>query len=148
VAAHLSERGITSFVPVFTEVHQWSDRRKVVQQPLFSCYTFVQMAPRTEPRHAVLRTPGVIGFVGIAGMGIPISKKEIDDIKTLATLNTPYGPHPYLTVGKRVRVLGGCLEGIEGILVAKNSDYSLIVSIELIQRSVVVRLDGYNVQPV
>jgi hypothetical protein len=56
--------------------------------------------------------------------------------------------HPYLTVNQRVRIRGGSLDGVEGVLLAKNTDQSLVVSIDLIQRSVAIRVSGYELEPV
>jgi transcription antitermination factor NusG len=148
VTAQLEEKGVTTFLPLVTEVHRWSDRRKVVEVPLFSCYAFVHMGPSVEGRLLVVQTPGVIGFVGIHGVGTPIPDKEIEDIQTLLTHHAGCAPYPFLNVGKRVRIRGGCFDGVEGILVGKNSDRSLVVSIELIQRSVAVRFDGYDVEAI
>jgi transcription antitermination factor NusG len=148
VTAQLEEKGITTFLPLVTEVHRWSDRRKVVELPLFSCYAFVHMAHSVEARLLVLQTQGVLGFVGIHGVGIPIPDKEIEDIKTLLAHDPACTPYPFLKVGRRVRIRGGCFDGVEGILVGKNRDQSLVVSIELIQRSVAVRIDGYDVEAI
>jgi transcription antitermination factor NusG len=148
VTAQLEEKGVTTFLPLVTEVHRWSDRGKVVELPLFSCYAFVHMAHSVEARLEVLQTPGVIGFVGIHGVGILIPDKEIEDIRTLLAHNADCAPYPFLKVGRRVRIRGGCFDGVEGILVAKKSDRSLVVSIELIQRSVAVRIDGYDLEPI
>jgi transcription antitermination factor NusG len=87
-----------------------------------------------------------MGFVGIRGVSLPIPDKEIEDIRTLLTQNGTCALYPFLRVGQRVRIRGGCLDGVDGILVAKNSDRSLVVSIDLIQRSVAVRIDGYDVE--
>ncbi len=148
VAAHLQDKGVTTFLPLIAQRHRWSDRNKTIQMALFPCYTFVHMDTHTEERLAVLKTPGVLGFVGVHGVGIPILDKEIEDIQTLLAHNVTCALYPFLRTGQRVRIRGGCLEGVEGILVAKNSDRSLVVSIELIQRSVAVRIDGYDAEPV
>jgi transcription antitermination factor NusG len=89
-----------------------------------------------------------VGFVGICGVGLPIPDKEIEDIQTLLAQNVTCALYPFIRMGQRVRIRGGCLDGVEGILVAKNSDRNLVVSIELIQQSVAVRIDGYDVEPV
>ena len=115
---------------------------------LFDCYTFVCLETYTQKHRHILETPGVIGFVGIRGVGLPIPDKEIEDIRTLLANNIPCGPYPFLGTGRRVRIRGGCMDGLEGILVAKNSDQSLVVSVEMIQRSIAVRIDGYGVEPV
>jgi len=94
----------------------------------------------------VLRTTGVFGFVGAKGNGAPIPDKEIEDIQTLIGASVPFSLYPFLQVGRRVRIRGGCLNGIEGILVAKNEDQSVVVSVELIQRSLAVRVSGFSLE--
>jgi len=62
--------------------------------------------------------------------------------------HVPVSDHPFLAVGQRVRVRGGALDGIEGILAAHKSDRTLVISIDLIHRSLSVCLDGYCVEPI
>jgi transcription antitermination factor NusG len=145
VTEQLEDKGITTFLPLVRQTHRWSDRNKTIQCALFPGYTFVHHAWPND-RLAVLQTPGVVGFVGIRGLALPIPDKEIEDIQTLLAQNVTCALHPFLSVGQRVRIRGGCLDGVEGILLAKNSDRSLVVSIELIQRSVSARIDGYDVE--
>jgi transcription antitermination factor NusG len=97
---------------------------------------------------SVLRTPGVAGFVGSQGRGTPIPDKQIEDIRVILDHNVPFELYPFLEVNQRVRIRGGSLDGVEGTLVAKNSDQSLVVSIELIKRSVLVRVSGYELERV
>jgi len=148
VTTQLQDKGVTTFLPLIAQSHRWSDRHRTIQLALFSCYTFVRLESCPEKRLAVLQTPGVVGFVGIRGVGLPIPDKEIEDIQTLFAHNLTCALYPFIRMGQRVRIRGGCLDRVEGILVAKNSDRSLVVSIELIQRSVAVRIDGYDVEPV
>lgn len=148
VTRQLESQGIQSFLPVMNKIHQWSDRRKEVQEPLFSGYAFVHMNQSSEERARVLRTQGVVNFVGIQGVGTPIPDHEIDNINTLLASTVAYEERPFLSVGQRVRVCGGALDGLEGILAAHNSDRSVVISVGLIQRSLSVRVAGYNVEPV
>ena len=148
VTAHLQRIGVTTFLPLIPQMHRWSDRQKTIQCVLFAGYTFVHLESYRQKHLQILQTNGVAGFVGIRGVGLPIPDKEIQDIQTLLANNIPTTPYPFLRTGRRVRIRGGCLEGLEGILVAKNSDQSLVVSIEMIQRSLAVRIDGYDVEPV
>lgn len=148
VATQVQEKGIYTFLPLVTQVHRWSDRRKIVQVPLFRGYVFVQIVCSAEIRLCVLQTAGVARFVGIQGRGIPIPDKQIESIRTLLEQDVPFAPYPFLRVGQRVRIRGGSLDGIEGILVAKNSDRSLVVSVDLIRRSLAIRVAGYDVEAV
>jgi len=147
VSAQLQDQGITTFLPLVTELHRWSDRRKLVQLPLFSCYTFVHIPLVPELWAKVLRAGGVLRFVGVRGQGIPIPEKQIDSIRTLLGVNAPYVLCPFLKVGQHVRVRGGALDGIEGILVSRNGDRTLVISVEPIQRSLAVQLGDYQVEP-
>ncbi len=148
VARQLENQGIESFLPVVTKVHNWSDRRKQVEEPLFSGYTFLRMIHSSDERVRVLRTQGVVGFVGVQGTGIPIPDHQIEDVKTLLKSKMAYQERPFLHIGQRVRVRGGALDGMEGILVAENGDRSLVISVEPIQRSLCVRVAGYDVEAV
>jgi transcription antitermination factor NusG len=147
VAAELREKGISVFLPLFSEKRQWSDRRRLVELPLFPQYAFVRIAPKTHARIPVLRTAGVRGFVGKRGVGIPIPDSEIDGIRTVLAQGISFNHHSFLNVGKRIRIRGGSLDGVVGILTAINSDATLVVSVELIQRSLAIRITGFAVEP-
>ncbi|MBZ5516204.1 MAG: UpxY family transcription antiterminator [Acidobacteriia bacterium] len=148
VAAQLRERQIRSFLPLIAETHRWSDRKKVVEQPLFPGYVFTQIADLSDTRLSILKTVGVAGFVGTKGKGTPIPDKEIENVQSILASSSRFTVHPFLRVGQRVRIRGGCLDGVEGILLAKNVDRSVVVSIELIQRSVAVRVEGFDIERV
>jgi transcription antitermination factor NusG len=146
VAEEIHEKGISAFLPLVTRLHRWSDRRKEVQLPLFPGYVFVHTTAAPEARISVLRTPGVAGFVGSQGRGTPIPNKQIEDIRAILDRNVPFELYPFLEVNQRVRIRGGALDGVEGVLIAKNTDQSLVVSIDLIQRSILVRVTGYELE--
>ena len=148
VAVDLQEKGIHSFVPTRAVKRQWSDRKQVISLPLFPGYTFVRIPPEQDARVAVLRTYGVANFVGSRGIGTPIPDGEIEAVQTLLNNEVPFKLYPYLKVGHTVRIRGGALDGIRGILTKVNGDQSLIISVELIQRSVAMRVTGYDVEPV
>jgi transcription antitermination factor NusG len=147
VAHRLREQGVNTFLPTVTEVHRWSDRKKSVELPLFGCYVFVKLAPTGEERLRVLRIDGVFKFVGARGLGTPIAESQIEAVRTLIGQQIPWSAHPFLQIGQRVRVRGGAMDGVEGILLARNEDNTLVVSIDAIQRSLAVRIEGYDVEP-
>ena len=148
-AAHrLSERGVTTFLPTVTEVHRWNDRKKTVQLPLFSCYLFVKLMPGNEERQRVLRTDSVLGLVGAQGVGTPIPNNQIDAVRTLVTEQLPCHPHPFLKTGQRVRIRGGALDGVEGIFLSRQGERRLVISVDAMQRSLAVQVEGYDVEPI
>ena len=148
VATELKEKGVEAFLPLFSEVHQWSDRERKVELPLFSTYVFVRIGGERSLRVSVLETNSVFRFVGVRGMGVPIPDEQIDALQTMVREKVPLSPHPFLSLGRRVRVRGGSLDGICSVLSAINDDRSLIVSVESIQRSLAIRIDGYGVEPI
>ena len=148
VVSHLQRQGLTTFLPVVSEVHRWSDRNKVVELPLFSCYAFVYMHLVPESWARVMNVTGVLRFVGVRRDGIPIPESQIRAIQVLLSSKLPYQLCPFLEVGQRVRVSGGALHGVEGILTARNGDRVLVISVEPIQRSLSVRVDQYKVEPI
>jgi transcription antitermination factor NusG len=148
VTAQLQDQGFTTFLPLVTQLHRWSDRRKLVRLPLFSCYTFLFMPFVPELWAKVLRVNGVLSFVGVRGQGVPIPEMQMESIRTILASNAPYTLCPYLKVGQRVRIRGGALDGIEGILVARNGDRTVVISVEPIQRSLAVRIGDYQVDPI
>ena len=147
VAAELQERGFDAYVPVVKEIHKWSDRRKTVDVPLFSCYAFVRVSPTPEHRVRVLRVNGVLQFVGTTSQGTPISESEIEQLRIVIDNDMPITQWGYLKVGQKVRVLGGALDGVEGILTDCEGDRRLVMSVGAIQRSLCVDLRGYEVEP-
>jgi len=148
VVSRLQERGIESFLPTISEIHRWKDRNKRVELPLFSCYVFVKMRLTNEQYYRACNIDGVFGFVGPRGGPAPIPDDQIDAVRTLLREQLSWSNHSFLKVGQRVRVRGGALDGIEGVLQACNGERTLVISIDAIQRSLAVRVDGYQVEAV
>jgi transcription termination/antitermination protein NusG len=148
VAQRLAEWGVTTFLPMVTEIRRWSDRKKSVQLPLFGCYMFARFAPNRADRLRVLRIDGVLRLVGARGEGSPIPDEQVAAVRTLVESELPWSSHPFLKIGQRVRICSGALDGMEGILVSRNGDNTLVISVDAIQRSLAVRVEGYAVEPV
>jgi transcription antitermination factor NusG len=113
----LSGRGIEAFLPTYKVRRRWSDRYKIVEEPLFKNYLFVKLTP--ERYHETLRPYGAVSFVKYDDKPAEIPDAEVESIRRLVTSELPFNPHPYLKVGRKVRVKTGPLEGCEGILTRK-----------------------------
>ena len=148
VVQRLAERGVTTFLPIITEVHTWSDRKKKVEQPLFGCYVFARFVPNRADRLRVLRVDGVLALVGSRSEGTPVPDEQIDAVRTLVEGSMSWSPYPFLKIGQRVRIRSGALDGLEGILVSRNGNSTLVISVDAIQRSLAVRVEGYQVEAV
>ncbi len=148
VAQRLEEWGVTTFLPMITEVRRWSDRKKSVQLPLFGCYMFARFASSRTDRLRVLGIDGVLRLEGARGEGSPIPDEQVDAVRRLVESELPWASHPFLKIGQRVRIRSGALDGLEGILVSRNGDSTLVISVDAIQRSLSVRVEGYAVEAV
>jgi transcription termination/antitermination protein NusG len=148
VAERLGEQGVVTFLPLVREIHRWSDRKKKIELPLFSCYVFGRFAATNEEQQRIYRTTGVFGIVGVRGECTPIPDAEIEAVRAFIGQHLPWSVHPFLKVGQRVRVRGGSLDGIEGVLLSRNGERTLVISINTIQRSLAVRIEGYDLEAV
>ena len=144
VADVLARKGFDIFLPQYRAMRQWKDRRKQISLPLFPNYVFVEGGlSRTLD---ILSTPGVYGLVTFGSRPATIPEQEIGDIKRLIETDLRVEPHPFLKCGDRVRVKSGPLEGILGILVRTKSAFRLVLSVEMLQKSVTVEVDVWNVE--
>ena len=148
VSLGLQDKGIRTFLPLYREKRQWTDRRQWIELPLFSHYVFVRIPSTLESRVSILRTRGVVRFAGLPGCGTPIADKEIENLQAITDQRLAVAPHDFIKVGQRVRIRGGALNGIEGILTAIKSDRSFVISVALIQKSMAIRIEGFEVEPV
>jgi len=148
VAYRLIERGIASFLPLVGQIRRWRNRKIKVELPLFSCYVFACLGPTNEERLRALRVDGVYGLVGTRGIGTAIPDDQIEAVRRLVEINLSCGVYPFLKVGQRVRIRSGALDGLEGILVSRNGESKLIVSVDAIERSLSICIEGYDVEPV
>jgi transcription antitermination factor NusG len=144
VAQLLNARDVSCYLPLYSTVRQWQDRRKKVELPLFPGYVFVQIALRS--RLQVLTIPGVVQIVSFDGQPSPVSDAEMDALRSGLAKGAQFRPHPYLKVGNRVRVRRGPLEGIQGILLRRKDSFRLVLSVDLIMRSVSVEVDEADVE--
>lgn len=146
VAAQLQQRDIEFFLPLYASIRRWKDRRIMLQMPLFPSYIFVHTS--LQRRIHVLNIPGAVRFVAFNGRPAVLSQSDLLRLRSGLEQGLGAQPHPYLKVGRRVRVRSGPLAGTEGILVRRKDHFRLVVSIDLIMRSVAVDVDGCDVEPI
>jgi|SRR5437588_2034928 len=146
VAESLTYRGLESFLPLFGSVRKWKDRTKRLLMPLFPCYVFLHGG--LQQRSRILSIPGVCAIVSSGGVPAAIPGREMDAIRKLMDNGVAAEPHPFLQCGDRVRIRSGHLKDIEGILVRRTNSLRLILSAELLERSISVEVDADNVEPI
>jgi transcription antitermination factor NusG len=145
VASEIQARDVEHFLPVYGSVRRWKDRRVTLELPLFPGYVFVRLALCDRLR--VLQIPSVVRLVGFNAQPAALPDEEIEILRSGLSRSLHAEPHPFLTVGRRVRITGGPFAGLEGILKRKKGNLRVIVSLELIQRSVAVDVDIADVVP-
>ena len=145
VAAELGAREVEHFLPLYSSVRRWKDRRVQLELPLFPGYVFVRLALRDRLR--VVQIPSVVRLVGFNGFPTALADTEMKIMRSGLSQNLRAEPHPFLTVGRRVRITGGPFAGLEGVLRRKKSGMRVVVSLGLIQRSVAVDVDVSDVRP-
>jgi transcription antitermination factor NusG len=148
ICASLRSKGFETFLPLHSSLRRWSDRRQLIELPIFPGYLFVRMFASPVARVNVLRTIGVKNFVGIRGIGSVIPDCEIDALRVVMEQEIPFEHHPYLQVGQHVRIRSGCLENVTGTVISIRGDRSLVISVNLIQRSIALRIRGYEVESI
>ena len=145
VAIQLAQRSVEHFLPLYETVRRWKDRRMRMQLPLFPGYVFVRLA--LVNRLQVLQVPSVVRLVGFNGHLSPLPGEEIEGLKNSLAGGLRAEPHPFLTAGRRVRIKAGPLGGREGILLRKKGNFRVVISIDLIQRSMIVDVDVADIEP-
>jgi transcriptional antiterminator NusG len=141
--SELNNKGICAYVPAIKKMRQWSDRKKNVIFPLFPGYVFVQIIPNPEEYLRALRTRGAVKLLSYQPeKPASIPDEEIESLRILLNSGQEINIFPHLKEGERVRIKGGPLRGAEGLLDSKENQYEFIVNIELLGRSVTVKVFG------
>ena len=144
VAAQLEARGVEHFLPLYRSRRNWKDRRVFLDLPLFPGYVFARFEWLERVR--VLQARGMVRIVGANGRPCPLPEKDIEALRIGIVGALRFEPHPYLTTGARVRILQGPLAGVTGILVRKKNSCRVVLSVDLIARSVAVEVDAAGIE--
>ena len=144
VEQQIAHHGFESLLPLYKSVRRWKDRRKELEMPLFPGYVFVRLP--LKQRHRILQLRGVIGFVALGALPAALPESEIEALRRGLHYACAQ-PHSYLRVGRRVRVHSGPFAGLEGILKRKKEKLRVVISIEMIHRSIAVEIDEDEIEP-
>jgi transcription antitermination factor NusG len=139
VADQFAGRGVEHFLPLYESVRRWKDRKIRLQLPLFPGYLFVHV--EGQERLRVLQVSGVVRLVGFNGSPAPMPQEDIERIRQFLDQGCRAEPHRYLQTGRRVRVVRGPLSAMEGIIVRRKNRSRLVLSFDLIQRSMAIEMD-------
>ncbi len=140
----LSEKDVETFLPLREVLVRWKDRNKRVHVPLFPGYLFVRIDPKA--RLEVLTTNGVVCILGNSGRPVPVPLQEIESTRKLLRSGLKFSPFPYEMEGKKAMIVSGPLEGSIGKVLYARGGCNLIMSVNLIRRSVSVEVDINDVE--
>jgi transcription antitermination factor NusG len=145
--AEISDRSVEVFLPMREVLSRWKDRKKKVWLPLFPGYLFVHQVDTPANRYRILNIPGAVRFIGFNNQTTPIPVEQIEGVRRFLEAKLSVDPYPFLTIGRRVEVIAGPLEGIQGTLVQKKGRYRLVIQVDLIRQAVSVEIDASDVRP-
>lgn len=145
-ASLLSGKGYQTFLATSKTLKRGGGRRAELEAPLFPGYVFCRFD--VHNRLPILVTPGVISVVGRGRIPVPIEDSEIAAIQKAVSTGFQVEPCPYLEVGQLVRIEGGALSGIEGILTGMKGARRIVLSVSLLRRSVVLEIDRCEVRAI
>jgi transcription antitermination factor NusG len=145
VAEQLLHRNVEHFLPLYDTVHRWKDQRVHLQMPLFPGYVFVHLS--LAERLRVLQVPSVVRLVGFGEHPTALPEQEIETLRRGLGAPLRAESHPYLTKGRRVQIKSGPLAGLEGILLRRKSNFRVVLSVDLILRSIAVDVDLADITP-
>ncbi len=145
VSAQFESKNLEQFLPLYRSRRQWSDRTKELTLPLFPGYLFCRFD--FSNRLPILITPGVQLVVGYGKIPAPVPDAEIESLRRAVASGADAIPWPYLSVGQKVWIREGSLAGVEGILLQVKNSWRIVLSVELLRRSVSIELDRSAVAP-
>lgn len=144
VAQLLALKGFETFLPLYARHHQYARRARKFDLPLFPGYLFCRFNPTACL--FIEMTPGVLRIIGSGRFPIPVDCREIEMIQQAIEARVSIVPHPYWREGQLGRITSGALAGIEGRVVSNRQPMRLVLSVSLLQRSVLLEIDPDRVE--
>jgi transcription antitermination factor NusG len=149
VTERLVKSGMDAFLPVVERLSRWKDRKKLISFPLFPGYLFVKIRKSNHEKLTVLKTPGVVRFIGqTPGEPEPVPDDQILSLKRLVESKETLDPYPYLKEGNRVKIRSGPLSGVEGILVQRKGLHHLVLSVDILRQGVAIQVEAASVEAI
>ncbi len=134
---------IENYLPTVTRLKQWSDRKKKVTEPLLRGYILIKATEKE--RITALQTRSVLNCVSFKGKPAAIPQFQIDNLKKMMESDDKFYISEQIKVGTKVRVTSGPFQGVEGIVYNADNVKMLAITIDLLNRSVSVKLPPQSV---
>lgn len=145
VAEELTSKAVENYLPLYQSIHQWKNGRHVVYMPLFPGYVFVRI--RLRDCLSVLQVRGVVDLVGFNGKPVALADDEVTNLVRALESGRLAEPHPFISRGRNVRITAGPLVGLRGIVMRTRGRAHVVLSLDLIRRSVRVEIHSTELEP-
>jgi len=139
----LQYKGHEAFLPTYQVRRKWSDRVKVLDQPMFPGYVFCRL--QKTGSGLVLATPGVLRVVSFGGKPSPIPSEEIAGLQRISQSGAEIVPFPYAQVGQKVRIIHGPFSGLVGVVMQVRNQHRLVVAVDTILKAISISIDSQDV---
>lgn len=138
---------IEAFYPKIQTMSRRKDRRMKIMVPMLPGYVFVKSALGPEEHLRILKTAGVVRLIGFKGVPVPAKEEEISSLMILDGTDRTVQNRAFMKKGDRVVIMEGPLKGLVGIYLRhKGQSGKVVVSIELLQRSLVVDIEDWALE--
>ena len=139
VYSYLQEQGIEAFLPIQKSLRIWSDRKKMVEVPLFTSYVFVKVD--SKEHYYVLKTFGVVKYICFEGRAVAIPQSQIDNLFLLVNSDAELeATSRKFLKGQNVEVVLGSLKGLTGELVKTGRKNRVLVRIDHLEQNLLVNI--------
>jgi len=143
----LRGKSLEAFLPRAQVMSRRKDRRKKILVPLLPGYVFVQSSLDPYAYWEIIKTVGVVRMVAFKGMPVPASDQEIESLMILNGTDRTVENRSFMQKGDKVMIMEGPLKGLVGFyLKHKNKTEKVVVSVELLKRSMAVEIDGWALE--
>jgi transcriptional antiterminator RfaH len=147
IAERLLKRGIEAYVPLKKVLRQWSDRKKLVEEPIIRSYVFVNICPGQY--HEVLNTPGAVRYIYFSGKPATIPERQIEALKIITCKNMDVQSIPdTFPPGTAVKIVAGPLFGLTGELIQNTGKKNVVVRIDHLKQALLFTISPLLLEPV
>lgn len=146
VEQELQKMGVQPYLPLRATLRHWSDRKKWIEAPLFSCYVFVKAD--AKERLLALTPEGVVRMLGHHGQPSIIPEFEITAVKNMLAHDFDPEPIPHVEPGDLLEITSGPLAGLRGVLQSVQGRQRFVIAFEAIGQAVAINIEHSHMKKI
>lgn len=145
----LSRKSVEAFLPKVQVMSRRKDRRKRIFVPLLPGYVFVHTNLNPYQYWDIIKAYGVVRIIGVQGKPVPVKEEEMESLRILHGTDRTVRNQAYMKRGDRVMIMEGPLRGLTGFYLRhKGKSDNVVISIELLRRSLAVEMENWIVEKI